>query len=114
MSSEARPKLIGAGVTRLEDPRLLTGQGTFVDDLAPQRVVHIALRRSDQAHARIPRVDTDGARRFPRCRRKVFTERLRPRAPMSGRLSSPSLHIPCQSLAAAGRASLRHVGRNAV
>lgn len=63
MVSETRPKLVGASVKRLEDPRLLTGQGTFVDDLQPQRLVHVAIRRSDQAHAIIKHIDTERARR---------------------------------------------------
>jgi carbon-monoxide dehydrogenase large subunit len=65
MSRETRPKLVGASIRRLEDPRLLTGQGTFVDDLAPQRLGHIAMRRSDQAHARIRRIDAAAARQSP-------------------------------------------------
>ncbi|HWB46006.1 MAG TPA: xanthine dehydrogenase family protein molybdopterin-binding subunit [Hyphomicrobiaceae bacterium] len=65
MTTEMRPKLIGASVKRLEDPRLLTGQGTFVDDLQPRRVVHVALRRSDQAHARIVDIRTEAARQAP-------------------------------------------------
>jgi aerobic carbon-monoxide dehydrogenase large subunit len=65
MAAESRPKLIGASVKRLEDPRLLTGQGSFVDDLQPQRLVHVALSRSDQAHALIRRIDVEVARRAP-------------------------------------------------
>jgi aerobic carbon-monoxide dehydrogenase large subunit len=65
MSDQIRPKLIGASVKRLEDPRLLTGQGTFVDDLAPQRLVHVALRRSDRPHARILSIGTDAAKGSP-------------------------------------------------
>ena len=65
MTAEMRPKLIGASVKRLEDPRLLTGQGTFVDDLQPRRMVHVALRRSDQPHARITRIITEAARHAP-------------------------------------------------
>src|SRR5512145_130782 len=65
MSDAIRPKLIGASVKRLEDPRLLTGQGTFVDDLAPQRLAHVALRRSDRPHARILSIGTDAAKGSP-------------------------------------------------
>ncbi len=65
MTGEIRPKVIGARVKRLEDPRLLTGQGTFVDDLQPRRLAHVAFRRSDQAHARIMSIDTRAARQAP-------------------------------------------------
>jgi carbon-monoxide dehydrogenase large subunit len=56
---------VGASVKRLEDPRLLTGQGTFVDDLQPRRLVHVAFRRSDQAHARILDIRVETARQSP-------------------------------------------------
>lgn len=60
-----RPKHIGARVQRLEDPRLLAGQGSFVDDRQPQGMLHVAFRRSDQAHARIVGVDCADARAMP-------------------------------------------------
>jgi carbon-monoxide dehydrogenase large subunit len=62
---ELRPKLVGARVQRLEDPRLLTGAGTFVDDRQPPRLVHVALRRSAHAHARLLRVDCAAAAKMP-------------------------------------------------
>ena len=53
LSVELRPKLVGSRVKRTEDPRLLTGSGQYVDDLHPPGMVHVALVRSDQPHARI-------------------------------------------------------------
>jgi aerobic carbon-monoxide dehydrogenase large subunit len=58
---ELRPKLVGARVQRLEDPRLLTGTGSFVDDRQPPRLVQVALRRSAHAHARLLRIDCAAA-----------------------------------------------------
>jgi hypothetical protein len=49
---------IGARVRRVEDPRLLTGLGTFTDDRIVAGALHVALRRSDHAHALI---DRDGS-----------------------------------------------------
>ena len=46
-----RPKHIGARVKRVEDPRLLIGQGAFADDRDTTGSLHIAFRRSDHAHA---------------------------------------------------------------
>lgn len=43
----------GARVKRIEDPRLLTGQGTFVDDVAVHGAWHAVVVRSPHAHARI-------------------------------------------------------------
>src|SRR5215470_7225641 len=59
---DLRPKLIGARIKRTEDPRLLTGLGSFVDDRQVPNVLHVAFRRSDHAHARIRAIDTAAAR----------------------------------------------------
>jgi len=60
-SPEFRPQLIGARVRRREDPRLLTGQTTYVDDRRIHGLLHIAFRRSDQSHARIAGIDCRAA-----------------------------------------------------
>ncbi len=60
-----RPKHIGARVRRVEDPRLLTGQGAFADDRIVPGALHIAFRRSDHAHALISGIDTAAAAAMP-------------------------------------------------
>lgn len=60
-----RPKHIGARVRRVEDPRLLTGQGAFADDRIVPGALHIAFRRSDHAHALISGIDTNAAAAMP-------------------------------------------------
>ncbi|HKX42105.1 MAG TPA: xanthine dehydrogenase family protein molybdopterin-binding subunit [Burkholderiaceae bacterium] len=57
--------LVGQPVRRVEDARLLTGQGRYVDDRPAAHALHMALRRSDQAHARIVAIRTDAARAMP-------------------------------------------------
>ena len=49
---------VGARVKRVEDPRLLTGQGTFVDDLQLPGMLHLDFVRSTHAHAHIAAIDT--------------------------------------------------------
>jgi carbon-monoxide dehydrogenase large subunit len=61
----ARPKIVGARIKRTEDPRLLTGLGSFTDDRQVPRVLHVAFRRSDQPHARIRAGDCAAARAAP-------------------------------------------------
>ena len=51
-------RIFGSAIRRREDPRLLTGTGTFTDDLALPGMVHAAMLRSPHAHARIRSVDT--------------------------------------------------------
>jgi carbon-monoxide dehydrogenase large subunit len=48
---------VGAPLKRLDDPRLLTGRGRYVDDITLTRMVHVAFVRSPHAHATIERVD---------------------------------------------------------
>ena len=52
-------------IKRNEDPRLLTGQGLFVDDVDLPNMLDAAFLRSDYAHARIIRIDVSAARERP-------------------------------------------------
>jgi carbon-monoxide dehydrogenase large subunit len=56
---------LGQRLKRNEDPRLLTGQALFVDDLDLPATAHVAFLRSPHAHARIGRLDASRARRHP-------------------------------------------------
>ena len=56
---------MGTAVKRKEDPRLLTGQGRFLDDVKLPGMLHAAFVRSPHAHARIRRIDTAAARALP-------------------------------------------------
>lgn len=53
--------LVGATVLRKEDPRLLSGTGKFVDDLAPARCAFATFVMSTEAHARITSIDVRAA-----------------------------------------------------
>ena len=57
--------MVGASVVRKEDPRLITGQGGYIDDLSLPGTVTMTYVRSFDAHARVVRVDTSGARGVP-------------------------------------------------
>jgi carbon-monoxide dehydrogenase large subunit len=65
VEAHARPKIIGARVKRTEDARMLKGLGAYVDDRQPQRVLHVAFRRSDHSHARIRAIDCSAALAAP-------------------------------------------------
>ncbi len=56
---------IGERVRRNEDPRLLTGQALFVDDVDLPGMLHAAFLRSPHAHARILGIDVARARALP-------------------------------------------------
>jgi len=55
------PKLVGQRVKRREDPRLIQGRATYVDDIALVGMQHIVFKRSDVAHGRIVSIDTSAA-----------------------------------------------------
>lgn len=55
------PKLVGERVKRREDPRLIQGRATYVDDIKLPGMLHLAFRRSDIAHGVITRIDTSAA-----------------------------------------------------
>src|SRR3984893_16726200 len=65
IGSGLRPKNIGACVKRVEDPRLLTGQGAFTADRLVPGAMHVAFRRSDHAHAIISSINTSAAAEMP-------------------------------------------------
>jgi carbon-monoxide dehydrogenase large subunit len=56
---------IGKPVRRLEDQHLMTGRGTFTDDVTLPNQAHCAFARSQHAHARIVKIDTSAARKTP-------------------------------------------------
>ena len=58
-------KSIGERIKRTEDPRLLTGQALFVDDVNIPNMLHAAFLRSDYAHAYLRSVDVSEARARP-------------------------------------------------
>ncbi len=58
-------KLIGKRIKRNEDPRLLTGNALFVDDVEIPGMLYAAFVRSDYAHARITSIDVAEARERP-------------------------------------------------
>ena len=56
---------VGQGLKRLEDPRLVTGKGSFVDDFKLPGMLYAAFLRSPHAHARIRSIDASAARSLP-------------------------------------------------
>jgi carbon-monoxide dehydrogenase large subunit len=57
--------MIGASIKRREDPRLITGQATYVDDIKLVGMLSMAVLRSPYGHARIKGIETKAARRLP-------------------------------------------------
>ncbi|HRF50728.1 MAG TPA: xanthine dehydrogenase family protein molybdopterin-binding subunit, partial [Anaerolineales bacterium] len=58
-------RLFGSPIKRNEDPRLLTGQALFVDDVELPGLLHVAFLRSPFGHAKLGSVDVEAARALP-------------------------------------------------
>src|SRR6266566_806690 len=55
----------GASIPRNEDPRLLRGKGSYVDDIDLPEQLHAAVLRCTHARARILNIDVSAARELP-------------------------------------------------
>ena len=65
VKQEQRKPYVGRWMPRLEDFRLITGQGRYTDDLAFPDQFYGYFVRSPHAHARIVSIDTAAARAMP-------------------------------------------------
>lgn len=65
MTGTVAARYAGTRVPRVEDARLLTGKGTFVDDVQRPGMLHACFVRSPFAHATINGIDTAAALALP-------------------------------------------------
>ena len=65
MDSGQLPKMIGTPVKRKEDPRLITGEGKYTDDVQFRGMTHMAVLRSPHGHAPIRSIDASSALQQP-------------------------------------------------
>ena len=65
MESVQQTPMIGAAIKRKEDPRLLMGDGVYTGDVQLRGMVHMAVLRSQHAHARIRGIDFSKAQAHP-------------------------------------------------
>ncbi len=64
-TSPTAARYAGSRVHRVEDARLLTGRGTYVDDIELPRMVHACFVRSPMARATIVSIDASAAAALP-------------------------------------------------
>lgn len=65
MTDSVITRYAGRRMPRVEDTRLLTGHGTFVDDIQRPGMLHACFVRSPYARARITAIDTAAAQAMP-------------------------------------------------
>ncbi len=57
--------MLGTPIKRREDPRLITGQATYVDDIKLPGMLYMSVLRSPYGHARIVSINTEAAKKHP-------------------------------------------------
>ena len=65
MATVTDGRLFGKSIKRREDPRFITGRGTYVDDVKLSGMTYAAFVRSPHAHARIKAIDSARATKVP-------------------------------------------------
>jgi aerobic carbon-monoxide dehydrogenase large subunit len=61
----ATERVLGKSIKRREDPRFITGRGTYVDDVKLPGMTYAVFVRSPHAYAKIGKIDTAGAAKHP-------------------------------------------------
>jgi carbon-monoxide dehydrogenase large subunit len=101
-------RLTGTSVQRVEDPRILTGRGRYVDDLQLPGMVHAAFVRSPFPHARITGIDIAAALDVPGVKAVITAHDLARVAADLAPVGPPDLLLP--SFPALARDTVRLVG----
>ena len=65
MTASPTTRIFGSGIRRREDPRLITGNARYTDDIKLPGTLHMAIVRSPVAHAQIRGIDTSAAEGAP-------------------------------------------------
>lgn len=89
-------KVIGKAVTRVEDMRLLTGQGKYIDDIGtPAQTFQAAILRSSSPHANLVSIDTAEAEKVSGVKAVITGEQVKKYLePFSVGVSAPVHYYP--------------------
>src|SRR5438067_5939591 len=102
-------RYVGQAMKRKEDPRLVSGTSTYVDDVVLPGMLHMAVARSMYAHARIKRVDVSKAQKLPGVVAVVTGEEVAAHCgPIPCAASIPNMKNAIRQLLAVGK--VRFVG----
>jgi len=101
------PKFVGERIKRREDPRLVSGQGIYVDDVRLPGMVSAVILRSPYAHAKLKSIDVSKARALRGVIAVLSGNDLKDKM---GSLPcvAPAEHIPFHPVLAQGK--VRYVG----
>jgi len=100
-------RLFGSAIKRREDPRFITGRGTYVDDVKLPGMTYAVFVRSPHAHARIKSVNTAKTKSAPGVV-AVFTGQDVQTGPLPCGWLLPGIKVPPRPVLAQGK--VRYVG----
>src|SRR5262245_59806112 len=95
--------LVGKGLKRKEDPRLITGTATYVDDIQMPGMHYACIVRSPHAAAGIRSIDTKGARETPGVLAVYTGADVAAVGPVPCGASLPGLRVPHHNILAQDR-----------
>ena len=95
--------LVGKRIRRREDPRLITGTATYVDDIKMPGMHHACILRSPHAAARIKGIRTQGAQQRPGVVAVFTGADVENVGPVPCGASLPGLRVPHHSILAKDR-----------
>ena len=96
-------KLVGKRIRRREDPRLITGTATYVDDIQMPGMHYAAIVRSPHAAARIRSIDTKAAAETPSVAAIYTGKDTMKIGPVPCGASLPGLRVPHHYILATDR-----------
>ena len=96
-------KLVGKRIRRREDPRLITGTATYVDDIQMPGMHYAAIVRSPHAAARIRSIDTKAAAETPSVAAIYTGKDTAKVGPVPCGASLPGLRVPHHYILATDR-----------
>src|SRR5918911_2613468 len=99
---------VGAAVRRLEDPRLLRGPATYIEDLELPRQLHVAFVRSEHPHARLAAIQPAAGGCVDGLVAAMGAAELQARKPIHATVTHPALRACGQPVLAEG--VVRYVG----
>ncbi len=101
---------VGRSLRRKEDPRLITGQATYIDDVVLPGTLHVALVRSPEAHARIVSIDASAALAREGVHAVLTGEDLDLQAPLPMAWVPPGVQVNTPEHWPLARGEVNHVG----
>jgi len=107
MATVTEGRLFGKAIKRREDPRFITGRGTYVDDVKLPGMTYAAFVRSPHAHARIKAIEAGRARKVPGVIAVYTSQEIKVGALPCGWML-PGIKVPTRPVLAQGKA--RYVG----